>query len=629
MFNGARFLLNEQTRVAAAMLFALAVALAVSTLIDAGRGLSGTAQATSTATTSVTVLNTAPSWTVTARELYASATSTPTNSGTSTVWTATASDSNSEDWYLLICKSSSTPTPGSGGAAPTCGGGGTDQWAVSAAITSDTAGTAATTTQEAWAESNDWYAYICDSNPGSPQCNGIMYNGLHEAGAASATSSPFVVNHRPTLTLAADDSPTVPGATTTWTTTSDDPDSLGGDDTIQLHVCKAQDFDATVPACGVGGFWASSTFGTSNVSAEGFIAVPTQDGDNPAYVYLVDEHGHPATSAWHSSSTDLTVDNIAPYVSSSTIQLYDVYGTTTSDQDLALTVEEGETQFFVAEFQVNDDNSCENIAAGDEITSVNINVFRYDGTDPYTISLTCDSSGEYNANDCYTDTNSFWTPTCYQTPGSCSGPTDTNVVWECTFPLWYIADPTDLGSQFPGHDWRASVSATDDDTDQSPYSTYDGAVDVAGSANMTQFLSFRATGSPIAYGSWEPGQDTGTHIASTTVFATGNTGLDQYLSGDAMCVTYPTCTGNATSTIYVPYQSYDLTSATAYGAGTALSTSTSPALVDVVITKPTATSTPTSDITWWGIEVPSSITFAGDYIGRNYIDAVVAPSGAW
>lgn len=582
------------------------------------------AQATSTATTTVTVLNTPPTWDVTAREQFASATTTPTNSGTSTRWTATATDSNGEDYYLLVCKSSSTPIAAANN-APSCGGGSSDLWAVSGPTTSGSPAYAATTTQESWAESNDWYAYVCDGNAGSPRCTDEMYNGLHEAGAASATSSPFVVNHRPTFTLAADDSPTLPGATTTWTTTSDDADSLGGDDTIQLHVCKAQDFDVTIPACGVGGFWASSTFVASNVTADGYITPPAQDTDHGAYVYIVDQHNHPALGGWQGSSTVLTIDNATPYVSSSTIAVYDVYGTTSVDTTLALTTEEGETDNFVVRFSVVDDNSCEALGGTDEISDVNINVFR--SGKGGALGLGCDSSGEYDANDCYTDTSPNFTPTCYQVPNDCSGPSQSSVEWECLFSLWYIADPTDVGSVYAGEDWRAAVRAIDDNAATGPYSLDDEGPDLA--SQMTQFLSFRATGSPIAYGSWEPGQNTSNHPASTTVYATGNTGLDQYLSGDAMCVTFPTCTNNATSTIYVPYQHYSLAAATAYASGNQLSTSTAPSFVNVDILKTTATSAPASDITYWGIEVPSTITFAGDYIGRNYIDAVVAPSGEW
>lgn len=608
--------------------FVFVAALAVLFGVQNG-GHVASVQATSTATTTVTVLNQPPQWTESAREFWASATSTPTNSGSTTVWTAIATDSNSEDYYLLICMSSSTPTPTQDG-APVCGGGGTDQWAVSASTVSGARATVSTTTNEAWAEKNDWYAYICDKNSGSPRCNDIMYNGLHEAGAASATSSPFMVNHRPTITVAADDSPTVPGATTTWTTTAGDPDSVGGDDTIQLHVCKAQDFDATIPACGVGGFFASSTFVTDDPTAEYNVVIPSQDTDYDAYVYVVDEHNHPATvgaSPWHSSSTVLTVANSAPYVASSTIQLYDSFGTTTTDQLLALTVEEGETQNFVLEFEVDDDNSCEAFGGGDEIQSAEINVFR--SAVGGTIGLGCDASGEFDANSCYTHTTSAtnWAPTCYQVPGTCSGPTDTAATWECTFPLWYIADATDVGSQYAGEDWRGSARATDEALTGN-YSTYDGVVDAAGSANIEQFLSFRATGSPIAYGSWEPGQGNTNLTASTTMYVTGNTGLDQALSGDAMCITYPTCTGYATSTIFVPYQHYGSTSV-AYASGIELSTSTLAVPFNLRIPKTQATSSPENAKTYWGILVPGSITVAGDYIGRNYIDALVSPSGEW
>ncbi len=580
----------------------------------------GSVQATSTATTTVTVLNTPPSWTVTARENPASATTTPTNAGSAVTWTATASDSNAENYYLLICKASSTPTPVASG-APVCGGGSSNQWAVSSATVSGVAATVSTTTQDAWASSNPWYAYICDANAGSPRCNATMYNGLHEAGAASATSSPFRVNHRPTLTLAADDSPTLPGATTTWTTTSSDPDG----DTVKLHVCKLADFIPGTGVCGAGGFWASSTFAASNVSAQGYISIPSQDRDYGAFVYLVDTFGSVSASSWNGSSTVLTVANVAPYVSSSTIAVYDVHGTTTVDTTLTLTEEEGETDNFVMRFTVVDNNSCQNSLSGQEISDVNINVFR--SGKGGALGLGCDASGEYDANDCYTHTNTFFTPTCYQVPGSCSGATQSTVEWECTFSLWYIADPTDVGSVYAAQDWRGSARAEDDDGLVSAYSVDDEAAD--GASQMTQFLSFRATGTPIAYGSLEPGQNNPTHLASTTVYATGNTGLDQYLSGDAMCVTYPTCTGNSTSTIYVPFQHFSLTSGTAYGAGTLLSTSTTPTFVNVAITKPIATSSPTSDQTFWAIAVPSSITFAGDYVGRNYIDAVVAPSGEW
>jgi len=115
------------------------------------------------ATTSVTVLNTPPIWDVNPAESPASATTTPTNVGDSATWIATASDGNGEDYYLLICKNSSAPTPNPS-AAPDCNGGAANQWAVSASTVSGNQATASYVAQNADAETEDWYAFICDAN---------------------------------------------------------------------------------------------------------------------------------------------------------------------------------------------------------------------------------------------------------------------------------------------------------------------------------------------------------------------------------------------------------------------------------------------------------------------------------
>ncbi len=626
MTENIRHIVQKRGKVALVALLSVVSVFILSVLFDTQEMSSvHSVQATSTATTTVRVLNTPPAWTTTAYEKYDSSTTTPTNVGTSTVWTAQATDSNGEPYYLLVCMSSSTPIA-IGGQPPVCGGGSTDQWAISALTPSGTFAEVSTTTQVSWNERNPWYAYICDSNAGDPSCNDIMYNGLDD-GTADPQDSPFIVNHPASFTVAADDSPTLPGDTVTWTTTATDTvDTLRGTDSLQLFVCKSNDFDVSIPGCGPSGAWATSTlFAAGNPSTSTVLAIPLQDTDHDAYVYVVDEFNLAATGAAQGSNTTLTVSNATPYVASSTITVYDVGMV---DTNLRLTTEEGETENFVMRFEVVDDNSCLNAASGNEITDVDINVFR-SGVGLLD-STGCDEAGEYNANNCYTDTTnaSNWSPTCTQVPGDCLGATQASVEWECTFPLWYIADPTDVGSLYAGEDWRGAARATDDDAATTAYySVDDEAAD--GASQLLQFLSFRATGSPIAYGSLEPGDFNPLEFATTTLYATGNTGLDQYLSGDAMCVTYPTCSNDPTDTIYVPYQHYSLTEGAAFAAGTQLSTSTAPAYVDVTVLKTTATSTPTSDDTFWAIQVPSSITFAGDYIGRNYIDAAVSPSGEW
>ena len=98
------------------------------------------------ATTSVTVLNTPPQWTIDAQESTPSSTTTPTNSGRVITWRATATDSNAESYYLLICNNGNVPTPNSA-AVPACGAGAV-RWAVSSFTTSGIQATAATTTTE-------------------------------------------------------------------------------------------------------------------------------------------------------------------------------------------------------------------------------------------------------------------------------------------------------------------------------------------------------------------------------------------------------------------------------------------------------------------------------------------------
>jgi hypothetical protein len=67
-------------------------------------------------TTSVRVLNTPPQWTVDAQEQFESSVTVPSNVGTTTAWIGTGTDSNSDNYYLLICKTNTAPTPHS--AAP-------------------------------------------------------------------------------------------------------------------------------------------------------------------------------------------------------------------------------------------------------------------------------------------------------------------------------------------------------------------------------------------------------------------------------------------------------------------------------------------------------------------------------
>lgn len=562
-----------------------------------------------TATTSVTVLNTPPNWTVDAQESTESSSSTPTNSGSVLTIVGTGTDDNAENYYLLICKTGSAPTANSG-AAPSCNGGISNQWAVSASTLSGTQASAATTTTEAFAEGNNWFAWICDANVTLPKCNTVSKSGT------GTTASPFVVNHRPSFTIFIDDSPKLPGATVTWYSTSTDADIEGAADTVKLFVCKANDFTGT--ACGAGGTYCSSALSASNPSCNVALSTPLPDRNYTAYGFVIDNHNHAASGGTHGTNSVLTVSNATPTVSAASVSLLD----TDEAGALTLTTIQGQTTGFKVKFTASDDNSCiANSSTTPEIATSTINVYRSGVT-----SAGCDASGEYNANNCYPDavSSSMWQPVCTQDAGSCLGEGDSSATWTCTFPLWYVADPTDASTQFPTENWLASVQISD-----KLYAT-STLTDGSTGTELTSFLAYSVATTSIAYGGLQPGQQNDPLSQTTDMSAVGNMGLNQSLYGDDMCTTYSPsnlCKPYATSTVPAAEQKF-ATSSVAYASGVAMS-STTPYQLDVKVPKTTSTSSPQTKNTFWGIRIPSAITLAGDYIGRNTLIGVASNAADW
>lgn len=570
------------------------------------------ADAQSSATTTVTVVNTPPAWTVDAQELVGSSTTTPTNAGDVVSWTAVATDANSEDFYLLVCSTNATPTANSG-TSPSCGSGAI-KWAVSATTTSGTQATAATTTLTSWSEINNWYAYVCDGNAGTPRCNSLAKQGT------GTTSSPFEVNHRPSFTLFTDDSPKEAGQLVTFYSTSSDTDVSGTADTVFLTVCASSGFNTVTDTC-TGTTLATSTVSVSaDTSAAYTIIIPTQDQNYSAFGYVTDNHGFEASGGAHDTDSTLTVANSAPTVSGATVSL-------AQPGNIILTTEAGETTGFILSFTTTDNNSCDAAGGGaaDEIVDYDLSVFR-SGVG----STTCTSSAAaYNANNCYPSelATSTWNLLCTASSTSCTGSTDIDMQWNCTFPLWYIADPTDgiaSTTQYSAQDWQAQVRGIDDDTAVGSFSQSTIGVEV------TSFLAFALNTLSIPYGALEPGQQTDPIVATTTVSATGNVGIDKDVTGESMCTTYTgstPCPQSASSTIQEREQVF-ATSSVTYAQGTALS-STTPQVIQINVPKSTATSTQANRNAFWGIRVPGTITFAGDYKGENTFTAILSNSTEW
>lgn len=585
-------------------------------LLNIGGSHLQTVDAQDYATTTVTVLNTPPQWTGDARELFESSTTTPTDAGQAVYWVATGTDANAESYFLLICMTSATPTAAAN-APPTCGGGTGNQWAISATTTSGAQATAATTTADAWAEVNAWFGWICDFNTVTPRCNSAYRQGT----STPAYASPFEVNHRPSFSVYIDDSPRDPGATVTFYSTSSDSDTSGTADTVKLIVCNLNDFSTSTNECGPGGYIASSTvYVSANASTSYTIVIPTQDQDYTAYGFVIDNHGFEASGGAHGTDSTLTVNNVAPTVDASSITL-------NGGNDLVLTEELGQTTGFTLQYTAHDNNSCVTAASSSEIVGYSLAFYRSGVTD-----TVCDgSAGAYNANNCYVSgvPTTTWNLSCTASSTSCSGALDTGQVFDCTFPLWYIADPTDgtaTSTQYPTEYWMGAIQAVDDDSATGTKSTST----VANSKDVTSFLAFALNTLFIPYGSLEPGSQTDPISATTSISATGNVGLDERLTGESMCVTYGTnneCPNSATSTIAESEQVF-ATSSVSYASGIALSSTTQQEL-EVNVFKSTSTSTPATGNTIWGIRVPSAVTLAGDYKGENTFFAVHGEAVDW
>lgn len=580
------------------------------------------ADAQSSATTTVTVLNTPPTWTASSTELIESSATNPTNAGNIVSWVAIGTDSNSENYHLLICSTSVAPATSTNGNAPSCGAGAV-QWAVSASTVSGAQALAATTTTASapfTGESFPWYAWLCDTNASTSRCTTSYTQGVN-----ATNSSPFEVNHRPTFTVFTDPVSGIPGQTVTFYSSSTDNDVSGTPDQVFLTVCNSPGFSTTTGCTGT----APATLATSTVfvdddaSASYTIVIPTQDTDYGIYPYVMDSHFFAASGGEHGSLSTLTVNNVAPTVTGSDISI-------NGGNDIILTTEAGQTTGFTLSFKTTDNNSCDAVGGGlgDEVTNYALSLYR-SGVG----STTCTSSSVIDANNCYPSdvAPATWNLVCTASTTSCTSASDVDMVWNCTFPLWYVADPTfgtATATPYTGQNWLAQVRGIDDDTAIGSFSQTTTGV------HVTTLLAFALNTLSIPYGTLEPGQKTDPIVATTTIAATGNVGLDKDVQGSSMCSTYSNaspCLPSDTSTIPESEQVFG-TSTITYNEAVSLSntlSSTTPKEIEINVKKSTATSTQATANAYWGIRVPGSITFAGAYTGQNTFTARVGEPGEW
>ena len=430
-----------------------------------------------------------------------------------------------------------------------------------------------TVSGDAW--SNPWYGFVCDNHSTDTKCSAANQG-------SGNSGSPFYVNHSPTFTdINITDSSQNPTESIQWNATASDPDG----NTVKLLVCKTNSISSGT--C-TGGSWCTSSLSASNPSCSYTIPTPTSDGLYDAWVFVVDQFNLEASGTKQGSESDFTVNNVAPVVSSVTL-----------NNGNAILLNENTTTQIQLSATVTDVNGC-----GSEITSVLGYVYRSG------ISYTgCDTLAEANQNYCYPEVN------CTENSGTCTGSTDSSADYTCNIALNYYADPTDVDTEYPLQNWLASVKAIDNNSavQRSELST---------GVELNSLPACNVTPN-IAYGSLNIEMIISPLSIISTISSTGNVGINHNISGSNMCTNYPACTWG--TPIGVTRQRYSLSSSTTYNSGTTLTTT--PTFVATKLPKQRTTTKETVDI-WWGISIPTGI-IAGDYNGEVFLTPIKSDIADW
>jgi hypothetical protein len=158
----------------------------------------------------------------------------------------------------------------------------------------------------------------------------------------------------------------------------------------------------------------------------------------------------------------------------------------------------------------------------------------------------------------------------------------------CQADIYYFAEPTDPGSSYSAQNWLARLFVED--------STGLSDIDTTLGNELMTLYGLSIDTSSIDFGSLAAGANTGAVNAQTIIYNTGNSSIDIRVSGTDLAGTG--------SSIGVGEQKY-ATTTFAYGACAICQFLTGSASdVEVDLPKAVATSTPSSDDLYWGLNVP-------------------------
>lgn len=533
------------------------------------------------ASTTVTVLNAAPEFSVDPTESPVSTSSSPVNVGDAISFQATASDAESNSYYLIVCPGDGTAS--TSGGAPECPGGPGAEFCISPLTAAAAQATCVyNNLVDPPGETDDWYAFVCDNHATEADCSASSQGT--DPGTADG-SSPFYINHAPVFTSASttvDNQP--PGGSFTVTASTTDSDVASTADELYIYVCSSNSW-ATSTLCAAD-MWCSGTSTTPNVSCAFSTTTPAVDGDFSYYVFVKDWHEF--ASAGNSQTATYTVINVAPTVTNVSLH---------SGVPIELNMKGMSNELATTtSASISDNNSCL------DIVSATSSIY-YSAV-----------SGEHDCtadnNNCYKITSAF----CTRDNSTCTGASDPDVTYTCSTTIQHFAIPTDASAGNPssGNDWLGSISVEDDDGAFGVGTTSTGV-------ELNTLTALEVTETEIPYGSIAGGDDTQNINATTTVINYGNAPLDSTMDVTDMI--------KSDLTDYIGADSQEFaTSSFIYGAGTfSIATTVADQQVDTVIPKPTS-ATDVSDEILWGLGIPAGTT-SGPYSGTNTFQATLDDDG--
>lgn len=529
------------------------------------------ALAQDTASTTVTVRNSPPSFTVDPAESPTSSSTSPVNETETAVLVGTASDPESNNWYLIVC--SAAGVTAHNGAAPTCTA---TAYCVSGATAAGSQATCVYSNVTSAGETQAWYAYACDNHATEADCTAVN-QGSGDSG------SPLYVNHKTTInTVSTTVNNRDPGQAVTITATSTDTDTQGGNDQLYLSVCSTNVY-STSTGCG------ATTLCNATTTANGATAVamscnytiptPTPDTSYTYYAFIKDWHNLASTSF----SSTYTVNNVAPSVDTVSLN---------GGANITLNMRGQSDKVATTTGQFIDNNGC-----SDVISATSTIYFNTAGAN------------------CAADNN-----TCYQilaascSISGCTGGSDTDGFITCSTGLKYFARSTDTatGSPYSANFWLGTVRAIDNNAASGASTSPNATTDVIA------LTALDVTETTIPYGTIRSSQNSGAVNATTTVQNYGNTPLDSNVYGTDM-------TGPAT--ISIMEQEWNTGNFT-YGAATSTKATSTVGAQIAGTHVPRPTGADLSSPVYWGINIPAGRP-SGNYSGVNTFAAVLYSGGNW